>query len=178
MGKQSDLPMGHIYWIAVLELRPRSKSSTFSTWKTHHFHQHALTHVHQITSTVSADHTLDTFWAGSSSGQNQNGFTFLCWRESNVSLKAKGNFAWGRISKSAWPNTMGLMINGPAWFTVILKQSLFPDSISFGSLRGENIHSGSTASPEKASWCQNYRQVAYRGEGTKIWADGTHPPMV
>lgn len=125
MGKQSDLPMGHVYWIVVLELGSRSKSSTFSTWKTHHFHQRALTHVHQITSTVSADHTLDTFWAGSSSGQNQNGFTFLCWRESNVSLKAKGNFAWGRISKSAWPNTMGLMINGPAWFTVILKQSLF-----------------------------------------------------
>ena len=43
--------------------------------------------------------------------------------------------------------------------------------ILFGNLRRENIHSGSTSSPGKAAWCQNYRQVAHRGEQSKISAD-------
>ena len=32
--------------------------------------------------------------------------------------------------------------------------------------------------PKKASRCQNYRQVAYRGEWTKISADDKHPSVV
>lgn len=56
--------------------------------------------------------------------------------------------------------------------------SFFTDSISLGNLRREIIHSGSILSPEKPSWCQKYRQVAYKGEWTKISADGKHPSVV
>lgn len=183
MGKPGALPLGYIYWRAVLEFSvldlslahfPFGKNTIFinvQMW--------TLTHGHQIASTVSANYTLNKFWTTSSSGRNQNGFIFLYWRGSQMSIwRQQGILHEAEVLNMPDQTQWIWWLRGQhdsQWFW---NSPFFTDSISFGNLRAENIHSGSISSPQKAPWCQNCRQVAWRGEWTKISADGKHPSVV
>ena len=139
-----------------------------------------LTPGHQKTSTVTASKTHSTRFAQvvqvakiSTTSFCWRGRQMSIWRQWGIGHEAKFLNMPGQTQWTWW--LMGQHDSQRFW-----NSPFFTDSVSFGNLSREKkkIHSGRTSSPEKAFWCQNYRQVAYRGEGDKISADGKHPPVV